>query len=146
MEEVYRDIKPTSYSLSNSLSLSFCLHLFLNVPPPLLCFYDGIIISLSRPLLFRLELNNKFQDRADAAFLPAKVHSVDSTETLFRNNTRQQQLLLVILCSPQFQSTFKMVCKVNILIGNGSCSGFCRVDGKKILVAFPYSTRIYIYF
>lgn len=64
-------------------SLSLCVFhsraLFLRPSPPSslvspsLCFYGGIIILLSHPLLFRSEQNNKFQDHADTAFLQLKL-------------------------------------------------------------------------
>lgn len=61
-----------SLSLSDSSSISSSLSPSSSVSPSL-CFYGGIIISLSRPLLLRLEQNNKFQDHADAALLHLKL-------------------------------------------------------------------------
>lgn len=67
---------PLTLSLSLSMSVSG------SVPSPLspssskspsLCFYGGIIISLSHPLLFRLEQNDKFRDRAEAALLQRRL-------------------------------------------------------------------------
>lgn len=78
MEEVYSDIKPTSYSLSNSQSIFLSPALPSTAPTRTssmspLCFYGGIIILLSHPLLLRLERNNKFQDGADTALLQLKL-------------------------------------------------------------------------
>lgn len=91
MEEVYRGIKAASYSLTNSIFPSHILYPPLPQCPPFLCFYGGIIISLSHPLLFRLEQHNKFQDHADVAVFQRSLVLVDSTEKLCRNNTEQQR-------------------------------------------------------
>lgn len=89
---------PLSLSLYLSVSCSISSSLLSSSSMfPSLCFYGGIIMSLSHPLLFRLERNNKFQNHADAVFSPSKTHSVDSTETLHRNNTRQQRLQHILL-------------------------------------------------
>lgn len=73
-----RFIEALSPPLTPSLSLSVSSSISSSLPPsssvcPSLCFYGGIIISLSHPLLFRLEQNNKFQDHADTAFLHLKL-------------------------------------------------------------------------
>ncbi len=67
-------------ALRAPLTASLCLKLYFSasllhastMSPPF-CFYGGIIISLSHPLLFRSEQNNKFQDHADAAFPHLKL-------------------------------------------------------------------------
>lgn len=63
---------PHSLCLSVSSSISSSLSPSSSMSPSL-CFYGGIIISLSHPLLFRLKQNNKFQDHADAALLQLKL-------------------------------------------------------------------------
>lgn len=69
-----RFIEALSSPLTPSLStpLRLCFSSFSSMSPSL-CFYGGIIISLSHPLLFRSEQNNKFQDHADAAVLHLKL-------------------------------------------------------------------------
>lgn len=65
---------PLTPSSSLSVSGSISSSLSLPLPPcPSLCFYGGIIILHSHPLLFTLEQNNKFEDHADTAFLQLKL-------------------------------------------------------------------------
>lgn len=105
-----RFIEALSPPLTPSLSRSVCgsISSSLSLSPsssvsPSLCFYGGIIISLSHPLLLRLERNNKFQDRADAAFLHRKL--ILWTRQKLRKHTRQQRLEH-ILVFPYFSEIF----------------------------------------
>lgn len=99
-----------SLSLSDSGSISSSLSLSLSSMSPSLCFYGGIIISLSHPLLFRLERNNKFQDHADAAFLHLKL--ILWTRQKLCTETHKTTKIVAYSCSAYFFFFFETLITV----------------------------------